>query len=43
MTTGKSFENSGSVNQVLADHRIDDVKYDVVHFRLFCKEYLTLI
>ena len=32
----------GSVNQVLADHR-PAVLYDVVHFRLLCKEYLTLI
>ena len=30
----------GSVNQVLADHR-PAVLYDVIHFRLFCKEYLT--
>jgi len=31
----------GNVNQVLADHR-PAVLYDV-HFRLLCKEYLTLI
>jgi len=30
----------GSINQVLADHR-PAVLYDVVHFRLLCKEYLT--
>jgi len=41
---GKSFWELvyGSVNQVLADHR-PAVLYDVVHFRLLCKEYLTLI
>jgi len=40
---GKSFWELvyGSVNQVLADHR-PAVLYDVVHFRLLCKEYLTL-
>ena len=34
----------GSVNQVqvLADHR-PAVLYDVVHFLLLCKEYLTLV
>jgi len=41
---GKSFWELvyGSVNQVLADHR-PAVLYDVVHFRLFYKEYLTLV
>jgi len=41
---GKSFWELvyGSVNQVLADHR-PAVLCDVVHFRLLCKEYLTLI
>ena len=41
---GKSFWELvyGSVNQVLADHR-PSVLYDVVHFRLLCKEYLTLV
>jgi len=41
---GKSFGELvyGSVNQVLADHR-PAVLYDVVHFRLLCKEYLTLV
>ena len=40
---GKSFWELvyGSVNQVLADHR-PAVLYDVVRFRLLCKEYLTL-
>jgi len=32
----------GSVNHVLADH-CPAVLYDVVHFRLLCKEYLTLV
>ena len=32
----------GSVNQVLADHR-PAVLYDVVHYRLLYKEYLTLV
>jgi len=43
---GKSFWELvyGSVNQVLADHRpLPAVLYDVVHFRLLCKEYLTLV
>ena len=42
---GKSFwELAGSVNQVLADHcPAPAVLYDVVHFRLLCKEYLTLV
>ena len=41
---GKSFWELvyGSVNQVLADHR-PAVWYDVVHFRLLRKEYLTPI
>jgi len=41
---GKSFWELvyGSVNQVLADRR-PAVLYDVVHFRLLCKEYLTLV
>jgi len=41
---GKSFCKLvyGSVNQVLADHR-PAVLYGVVHFRLLCKEYLTLV
>ena len=41
---GKSFWELvyGSVNQVLADHR-PAVLYDIVHFRLVCKEYLTLV
>jgi len=41
---GKSFWELvyGSVNQILADHR-PAVLYDVVHFRLLCKEYLTLV
>jgi len=42
---GKSFWKKlvyGSVNQVLADHR-PAVLYDVVHLRLLCKEYLTLV
>ena len=41
---GKSFWELvyGSVNQVLADH-LPAVLYDVVHFRLLCKEYLTLV
>jgi len=41
---GKSFWELvyGSVNQVLADHR-PAVLYHVVHFRLLCKEYLTLV
>jgi len=41
---GKSFWELvyGSVNQVLTDHR-PAVLYDVVHFRLLCKEYLTLV
>jgi len=41
---GKSFWELvyGSVNQVLTDHR-PAVLYDVVHCRLLCKEYLTLI
>jgi len=41
---GKSFWELvyGSVNQVLADHR-PAVLYDVVHFWLLCKEYLTLV
>ena len=39
---GKSFWELvyDSVNQVLADHR-PAVLYDVVHFSLLCKEYLT--
>jgi len=32
----------GSVNQVLADHR-PAVLYDVVHFWLLCKQYLTFV
>jgi len=44
---GKSFWELvyGSVNQVLADHRpaAPGVLYDVVHFRLLCQEYLTLV
>ena len=41
---GKSFWELvyGSVNQVLADHR-PAVLYNVVHFRLLYKEYLTLV
>ena len=41
---GKSFWElvCGSVNQVLADHR-PAVLYDVIHFRLLCKEHLTLV
>ena len=41
---GKSFWELvyGSVNQVLADHR-PAVLYDIVHFRLLWKEYLTLV
>jgi len=41
---GKSFWELvyGGVNQVLADHR-PAVLYDMVHFRLLCKEYLTLV
>ena len=41
---GKSFWELvyGSVNQVLADHRLT-VNYDVAHFRLLCEEYLTLV
>jgi len=41
---GKSFWELvyGSVNQVLADHH-PAVLYDVVHFPLLCKEYLTLV
>ena len=41
---GKSFWELvyGSVNQVLADH-CPAVSYDVVHFQLLCKEYLTLV
>jgi len=41
---GKSFWELvyGSVNQVPADHR-PAVLYDVVHFWLLCKEYLTLV
>jgi len=41
---GKSFWELvyGSVNQVQADHR-PAVLYDVVHFQLLCKEYLTLV
>jgi len=31
-----------SVNQVLADYRLA-VLYGIVHFRLLCKEYLTLL
>ena len=45
MTMVSRFENWSSycsVNQVLADHR-PAVLYDVVHFRLLCKEYLTLV
>jgi len=41
---GKSFWELvyGNVNQVLADHH-PAVLYDVVIFRLLCKEYLTLV
>jgi len=41
---GKSFWELvyGSVNHVLADHH-PAVLYDVVHFRLLCKEYLTFV